>query len=150
MDPVTLAAGFVAVVARLLPFLTGIGEAAGNAAATSAGKAIGDAAVKRSTALWDRLWPHLRGKNAARQAVTVLANDPAGVSARRELAHEIAPVLGRDPEMAREVAALIRHVKDRGVSIDVGDISVKGRGNVVQVGETNISIGDAGDVHFGG
>jgi hypothetical protein len=59
-------------------------------------------------------------------------------------------VLAGDPELAHEVAALIRQVKDRGVAIDVGDISVKGDGNVVQVGETNISIGEASDVHIGG
>ncbi|HEX6231511.1 MAG TPA: hypothetical protein VFZ63_00120 [Jiangellaceae bacterium] len=150
MDPMTLAAGLVAVVARLLPFLTGIGESAGNAAATSVGKAIGDAAVKRSTALWDRLWPNLRGQDSARRAVAAVATDPDGTSARRQLAHEIAPLLAGDPELAHEVAALIRHVKDRGVAIDVGDISVKGDGNVVQVGETNISIGAASDVHIGG
>ena len=149
MEPLTLAAGLVAVVARLLPFLTGLGEAAGNAAVTSAGKAIGEAAVKRSTALWDRLWPSLRGKNSARQAVAAVAHNPDGTSARSRLAQEIAPVLASDPELARDVAALIRHVENRGVAIDVGDISVKGRGNVVQVGETNISIGEASDVHIG-
>jgi hypothetical protein len=69
MDPVTLSMGLVAVIARLLPFLTGLGEAAGNAAAESAGRAIGDAAVKRSTALWDRLWPKLRSEASARQVV---------------------------------------------------------------------------------
>jgi hypothetical protein len=147
---VTLAAGLVAVVARLLPFLTGIGEAAGNAAAGSVGRAIGDAAVKRSTALWDRLWPRLRGKTSARHAITALANNPDIESARRQLAREITPVLANDPELASEVAALLTQVEDRRLAIDVGDISVSGDRNLVQLGQTNISIGEARDVDMGG
>ncbi len=149
MEPLTLAAGFVAVVARPLPFLTGLGAAAGNAAASSAGKAIGDAAVKRSTALWDRLWPSLRGRYSARRAVTAVANDPDNTSARQQLSEEIASTLANDPALAHQVAALIRQVENRGVSIDVGDVSVEGNENVVQVGETNVSIGEASDVHVG-
>jgi hypothetical protein len=149
MDPVTLSVGLVGVVARLLPFLTGIGEAAGSAAAESVGKAVGGAVVKRSTALWDRLWPLLRGKPSARQAVSALADDPDAEPARRRLAQEIAPVLASDPELAREVAALLAQVQDPGVAIDVGEISVAGDRNVVQLGESNISIGQASNVDIG-
>jgi hypothetical protein len=134
MDPVTLSAGLVNVLARLLPFLTGMGEAAGNAAAESAGRAIGDAAVKRSTALWDRLWPKLRGEASARQAVAAVAKNPDGKHGRTMLAHAIAPVLARDPELAREAATLLQQV------------TVIGDKNVVQSGKTNISIGKARDV----
>jgi hypothetical protein len=144
MDPVTLSVGLVAVIARLLPFLTGMGEAAGNAAAESAGRAIGDAAVKRSTALWDRLWPKLRGEASARQAVAAVAKNPDAGHGRTMLAHAIAPVLAHDPELAREAAALLRQV--RGTVNDIGEITVTGDGNVTQVGETNISIGKARDV----
>jgi hypothetical protein len=144
MDPITLSAGLVAVLARLLPFLTGMGEAAGNAAADSAGRAIGDAAVKRSTALWDRLWPKLRGETFARQAVTAVAKNPDGEHGRTMLARAIAPVLAQNPELAREATALLRQV--RGTVNDIGKITVTGDGNVMQIGVNNISIGKARDV----
>lgn len=146
MDPVTLSMGLVAVLARLLPFLTGLGEVAGNAAADSAGRAIGDAAVKRSTALWDRLWPKLRSEASARQAVTAVAKNPDAAHDRTMLARAIAPVLAQNPELAREAAALLRQV--RGTANDIGEITVIGDGNVTQIGDLNISIGKARDVNI--
>lgn len=136
MEPATLAAGLVAVLARLLPFLTGMGEATGNAVADSAGKAIGDAAIKRSTALWDQLWPKLRGEASARRAVTAVAENPDAEHDRTVLAGAIASVLARDPKLAREATVLLEQVQ-------IGEITVTGDGNVVQSGKTNISIGKA-------
>lgn len=148
MDPVTLSAGLVAVLAPLLPYLTGIGKAAAGVAVERAGKALGEAAVRRSAALWDRLWPQLRGQAPAREAVAAIAEHPDDKGARTALAREVAVLLGGDPELAREAAALIRQVRDRGVAIDVGDIAISGDQNVVQVGEHNISIGGAHNVEI--
>jgi hypothetical protein len=140
MDPVTLSTG-VAVLARLLPFLTGVGEAAGEAAAGEFGTAIGTAAVRRSTQLWDKIWPQLRNDPGARQAVGTLARKPNRDDAQQQLAAALARILAGDPKLADEVSALVEQVHSRGVAVDTGrvdvDVRVTGDNNVVQYGNDN-------------
>jgi hypothetical protein len=62
------------------------------------------------------------------------------------LARAIAPVLARDPDLARKAAALLRQAW--GTVNDIGTITVTGDENVMQFGETNISIGKARDVNI--
>jgi hypothetical protein len=149
MEPVTtLSAGLVALLAPLLPYLTGIGKAAADAAAERTGQAIGKAALQRSTALWRRLWPRLHDQRRAREAVIAIARDPAAEQARAVLADEIAVLLTGDPKLASETAALLRKVRNRGVRIDVERIKISGDQNVVQLGEHNLSIGQAQNVEI--
>lgn len=148
MDPITISTGLVAVFAPLLSFLTGLGGAAANAAAQQAGQSVGKAAMDRATALWDRLWPALRGRDAATQAVATIARDADAEDARAALAGEVARLLRRDPELAREAAAVLAELSGRGTTVTAGDIDVRGTGNVVQLGGSNIAIGHAHDVRF--
>jgi len=145
MDPATLSADLVALLAPLLPRLTDVSTVAAYAAADQIGQRIGQAAVQRSTALWDRLWPRLRDRSAARQAVTAIAKNPDAKDARDALTLEVAALLAHDPELARETATLLRHV---GVANNVGRITISGDRNVVQTDGPNISIGRAHNVQF--
>ena len=139
MDPATLSAGLVTLLSPLLPYLTGFGQGAADAAAERVGRSIGEAAVQRSAALWDRLWPGLRGRPPARQAVTAIAENPRAEQPRVALVREIAALLRDDPELARETAALLQEISGQGVVNDVREVTVGGKQNVVQIGNENVN-----------
>lgn len=149
MDPLSLAAGLVSVLAPLLPRLTGIAQATGEAAAGQVGKQLGDAAARGATSLWDRLWPRLRDRDDAARAVRAVAAAPEAASARSALTLQISELIASDPELARATADVLRQAGGHGPSVNAGDIDVSGNRNVVQLGGTNVTIGEGHDVHVG-
>jgi hypothetical protein len=149
MDPASLATGLVAVLAPLVPYLAGLGRAAADAAAERSGRALGEAVIDRADELWDRLWPRLRRRPDAQQAVTTLAHDADDGRARAALANELAAILAGDPDLARGAAGLLASATGRRVSVEAGDWTVTGDGNVVQQGDQNINIGSARDITLG-
>ncbi len=136
MDPASLAAG---VVALLVPLLRRMGSEAASSVAQSAGDALSEEVAGRVKALWRRLLPGLSDRPAARQAVASVASGADNEHARAILAAEIARLLRADRSLRDEAADVLREV----------DIEVTGDGNVVQAGDTNISISNSQGVHLG-
>lgn len=140
MDPFTISAGLVAVLAPLLPALGRLGGAAADRVAQRVGEAVGDTAVRGAAALWRRLGPALAQRPDAAEAITTLSADPADVRALRVLQGRLAMLLDADPDLLRAgadvVAAHERHVVS----------TVHGDGNVVQQGDGNITISGSSGV----
>ncbi len=156
VDPATLSVGLAAVVARLVPVLTGLGESAAQSAAEEAARRLGEASVQRVATLWQRLWAGMSRRPTAWQAVAQAAADAQGAAGGQgALARELAPLLRAQPGLAREVAELLQQIpaewRAQAVAArGVGSVHVTGDRNVVQSGGMyNISTGDGGNVHVG-
>ncbi len=147
IDPVSLAAGLARFLMPLLPRLVRAGADAAGDLADAAGKRLGEEARDRVAALWRRLWPRIEESPAARETVEDAAAHPD--DARRETALSLAleKVLVADPELAGEIAELLRSARSATVAgRDV--ITVQGDENTVMSGEYNVSIGQARDVRL--
>lgn len=128
MDPATIAAGLVAVLAPLL-------ASAGSAAADVLVAAVGRKAAERLTDVWRRLRPGVAADPDAKDAVAQLARRPDDEEARRKLAARIAEILATDARLARDTDRAVTRI-----------LSVVGDRNVVQSGHTNLNVGTAGDI----
>jgi hypothetical protein len=158
MDPATLAGGLAGFLAPLMPFLTGAGRATAEAAAAEAGHTLGEGAFRRIVRLWQRrLWPALRERPTAMAAMRAIVADPRSRSQQAALARELELLLRDRPDLAREVAGLLRQFQvtvtasERSIAPGsmTNSIAITGDGNTVTTGKYNIGAINADNVHLG-
>ena len=106
MDPVTLAAGAIAL---LTPYLA-------KAGAEFAGEA-GKAAWGLASRLLGRLRSAVTGKPQEQEALEAFSSEPAGSAAKTQ--EMLEGVLKADPELAREVEHILQEVKRLGPAVSV-------------------------------
>ncbi len=116
------------LVSLLAPCLGGFLGAI-NAAASGVGQSAGEELVEHAKRLWAKLRPHVEAKPAALEAAEDVARRPDDDRARGALELQLEKLLADDPELSREVQALLSDAAAAGV---------------VAAGERNVAVG--GDV----
>ncbi len=99
------------------------------AAANEVGQSVGADLVEHAKRLWAKLRPHVEAKPAALEAAEDVAQRPDDVRARGALELQLEKLLADDPDLSREVQALLSDAVAAGV---------------VAAGERNVAVG--GDV----
>ncbi len=124
MDPATIAAGLVSVLAPFLKgFITGVRDTA-----EQAGEAAGSKLHDFAAGIWQKLHPKLQAAPAALEAANDVAaqpvdqQDPDSLAALRV---QLKKVLEQDPELADDLGASLEEAQATGVIADVvvyGDV----------------------------
>jgi hypothetical protein len=110
MDPAAIS---TAVVSILSPFL---GEflRAGGKLASGAGAAAAGQAGEAIEGIWDALFPWLKDRPGALEAAKDVARTPDDELSTQGFTIEVQKVLRDNPDLARQVAALIAEVEAKG------------------------------------
>ena len=98
------------IAAFLSPFLPHLVKAGSKAAATitdSAGKKLGEAAVKKAEAVWDRLRPPLEAEAGGQKAIADLQSDPEDEDNVADLRKQLKGLLKQDPALLEAIAAIL-------------------------------------------
>jgi hypothetical protein len=115
-----------AIIAGLLaPFLASllnIGQQAG----TQAAEALGSEAGKLASRVWDRISGKVETKPAAQEAAQDVAAQPDDADAVAALRIQLRKILEEDPELQRELAAILEEGKQAGVIADRGGVVIQG------------------------
>jgi len=106
------------------------------------GKKMGAGAWDTAENLWNKLWPSLKDKPAAREAAEDAAADPKDADALAALRLQLKKLLEADEDLARELADLWEEAKKSGVTVTApGERSVaiggKASGNIIITGDKN-------------
>jgi hypothetical protein len=128
MDPVTIAAGAVALLSPFLARATG--EFAG---------AAGEAAWRLAERVLSRFRDASAGNPSASESLDEFANDPEG--AGRAMAGTLISLLEGDPKLAEEVASLLEEVKRLGPTVAVTQ-KIKHAEDVVGLKATRLNRGE--------
>lgn len=141
----TILSDLIAILSPALPYLSGISEKAGDGLIHKIG-ADGWDRAKKVLAL---LRPKIDKDPEAQEAVQHLLNEPNSQGCKALLRMQLKKMLENDPQLAKEIALLIR--SDSGTSkkiatTKVDTINTPGSNNTVQVGTGNISIGQGRDI----
>lgn len=103
MDGSELARQVVEIVAPALPALRSALDGAAREVTVKAGEAGRDIAKF----LWDTLWPRLKDKPGAHEAIEDVARAPSDDMARNALGYHLRKVFETDAGLAREITALL-------------------------------------------
>jgi len=158
MDVAALAKDVAAFLTPFLPYLLKAGERA----AEEAAKKLGSSAWEKAKALWGKLWPTIKAKPAAQEAVQDVATSPQDEDAQAALRLQLKKILAKDNALAAEVARLWEEARASSVtatasgerSVAIGrhvasSTIVVGDQNVVQHGKYNVAIHDAKEITVG-
>ena len=142
MDPATIAAGVVSVVAPFLKgFLTGVKDES-----EKAGEAAGGKLREVAAGIWHKLHPKLEQKPAAREAAEKVADQPDDQDWQAALRVQLKMLLEEDHALAEELGSSLEEAQKAGVVADVvvyGDVKAD-RGGVAAGRDIT------GGVHTGG
>src|SRR6185436_9975222 len=127
-DPQLLAEALVLLLAQALPTLLAAGEKAAGKAVEEVGKQAGAAASGKVKEIWGRLRGKVEEKEAAKEAVTDLAEEPADPDRQAALRRQLIKILTADPDLAAlleplaetartEVTVIQVQAGDRGVAV---------------------------------
>jgi hypothetical protein len=112
MDIVTL----TTFISPFLPFLVKLGEkTTEKATETIAGK-FGEAAWSKAQAVWQKLSPKVEVKEAAKEAVMDVANNPEGEESRIALKRQLQKLLEQDAELGKAIAQILQEDAPDGTS----------------------------------
>ncbi|MBF2079165.1 MAG: hypothetical protein IGR76_11755 [Synechococcales cyanobacterium T60_A2020_003] len=107
MDPATL----TAFLAPFLPTLITLGGKVLEGAATTSGETAGskltENALKKAGAIWEKLFPNVEAKEAAKEAVDDVAKAPDDADAQAALRLQLKKILESDPELAKAIAQIM-------------------------------------------
>lgn len=120
MDPATLAAQMVAVLAPALPYLLKAGERA----AEEAGSRLGGQAWEQASALWAKLRPRADEQPAVMEAAQEVAQRPEDEDAQAALRVQLRKLLSKDSALAAELVQVV------GPGGSATSVSARGRGNI--------------------
>lgn len=120
MDPATLAAQMVTLLAPALPYLLKAGERA----AEEAGSRLGGQAWEQASALWAKLRPRAEERPAMMEAVQEVAQRPEDEDAQAALRVQLRKLLSKDHALAAEVVQIV------GPGGSATSVSARGRGNI--------------------
>ncbi len=146
MDPFTISAGLVAVLAPLMPALGRLGGAAADRIVGKVAEAVGDGAVRSASALWARIGPALRQGPDAAEAIDTLGEEPDHAQAIRVLTGRVAMLLDAHPELLRAASEIVDD-RDRHLA---STVTVRGNDNTVQTGGGNIAVSRSSGVTIHG
>jgi ATP/maltotriose-dependent transcriptional regulator MalT len=121
MDPATIAAGLVSVLA---PFLKGFMSGVRNAS-EKAGEATGNKVQEFAAGIWRRLHPKLEQSPAALQAAQQVADQPDDQDWQAALRAQLKMLLEEDHSLAEELGSALEKGQQAGVVADVviyGDV----------------------------
>ena len=94
-------------LAPFLPHLLNLGKTATQKATESAAGKFGEAAWTQAQTLWSKLWPQLKTKPAAQEAVTDLAQDPGDRDLQTVLQVQLKKLFAQDHALAAEIAQIM-------------------------------------------
>lgn len=121
MDPATIAAGVVSVVAPFLKgFLTGVKDEA-----EKAGEAAGGKLREVAAGIWQKLHPKLEQKPAAMEAAEKVADQPDDQDWQAALRVQLKMLLEEDHALADDLGSSLEEARKAGVVADVviyGDV----------------------------
>ena len=100
MEPATLTAFLV----PFLPFLMKIGTRA----TESAAQQFGEDAWNKAKAVWDKLYPRVEAKEAAKEAAEDVANAPDDEDLQTALRVQFKKLLESDPTLAQTIAQILK------------------------------------------
>lgn len=100
MEPATLTAFLV----PFLPFLMKIGTRA----TESAAQQFGEDAWNKAKAVWDKLYPRVEEKEAAKEAAEDVANAPDDEDLQTALRVQFKKLLESDPTLAQTIAQILK------------------------------------------
>lgn len=91
-------------LAPFLPYLMNLGN---KAAETAAGK-LGEDALNKAKAIWEKLQPKVEAKEAAKEAAEDVAAAPEDEDSLASLRKQLKKILENDPALAKEIAFLMQ------------------------------------------
>ncbi|MHC5732269.1 MAG: hypothetical protein ACYTXY_51075, partial [Nostoc sp.] len=90
----------VKFLAPYLPFLLNVG----NKAVEGASKKVGEDVWIKAKAIWDKLYPKVEAKQAAKEAATDVAQKPDDEDLQASLRVQLKKILEADTALAEEIA----------------------------------------------
>lgn len=93
----------VKILSPCLPFFLNLG----NKAAESTSQKIGEDVWKKAKAIWDKLQPKVKAKEAAFEAVVDVANKPEDEDFQTVLRVQLKKILEADKELAAEITKIL-------------------------------------------
>src|SRR6266545_1863185 len=141
-DPQLLADALVLLLAQALPTLLAAGEKVGGEAVKEVGKQAGAAVSGKVKEIWGRLRGKVEEKEAAQEAVTDLAEEPADTDRQAALRRQLVKILTADPDLAALLEPLVEAARTEITltQVQAGDQAVAvGRdvhGNVIVINST--------------
>ncbi len=94
----------VKILAPCLPFLMTVG----NKAVEGASQKMGEDAWNKAKALWAKLQPKVKAKEAAKEASGDVAQNPEDEDSQAALRVQLKKILSADPELAAEIAQILQ------------------------------------------
>jgi hypothetical protein len=140
-----LADALTIFLAPALPYLV----KAGTSAVEKVGEGLGEGVWEKAKALWARLGPKVEEKEAAREAVADVVQDPKDEGARATLQHQLKKILASDEALAAEVQKLLEEAGTGpryNAQVSGSGAAAQGPG-AVAAGERGIAVG--GNIHGG-
>jgi Flp pilus assembly protein TadD len=104
MDIVTL----TAFISPFLPFLVKLGDKATAKATETIAEKFSESAWTKAQAIWEKLSPKVEGKEAAKEAVADVANNPEDEESRIVLKRQLQKLLEQDEELAEAIAQILQ------------------------------------------
>ncbi len=95
------------LVTFLTPFLPSLLNI-GNKIADGALEELGVDALHKAQSFWAVLWPNLKAKPAAQEAITDLAADPDDIDLQAVLRVQFQKLLDQDPTLAKTLMAILK------------------------------------------
>jgi hypothetical protein len=123
-----LETALVTLLAPVLPTLIGAGKQIGREAANVVGSEVADLGRR----VWERLQGSLVNRPTAESAAGDVAADPNDETARETLELQLKKLLKDDPQLRKDLAAIVAEGErqgvfaDRGAVVYEGDIEVSG------------------------
>jgi len=102
-----IATAVVTVLAPFMPFLIGMGKAAGQKFTDTMTEKGGEAAWQKAQTLWSRLKAHFGDDPVISSAATLVADEPSNDTFQKKLAVELGKHLKEKPELAKEISDLL-------------------------------------------
>lgn len=93
----------VKILAPCLPFLVTLG----NKTAEGASQKVGEDIWNKAKAIWGKLQPKVKAKEAAQEAVGDVANNPEDEDYQVALRVQLKKILSADPELAAEITQIL-------------------------------------------
>jgi uncharacterized protein (DUF2236 family) len=131
MDIVTL----TAFISPFLPFLVKLGNKATTKATETIAELFSESAWTKAQAIWEKLSPKVEGKEAAKEAVADVANNPEDEESRIVLKRQLQKLLEQGEELAEAIAQILAAGSDD-ISATKFIQNVKGSHNQV-IGQVN-------------
>ena len=93
----------VKVLAPCLPFLITVG----NKAAEGASQKVGEDIWNKAKAIWGKLQPKVKAKEAAQEAAGDVAKNPGDEDSQAALRIQLKKILSADPELVAEITKIL-------------------------------------------